>query len=283
MSQSNSSSTPTRHSHHILIIDDSARLRFALADLIVAACLATGKPYRVFHCDKDGQFVQSQESLNPSILSAPPSAGVPSSDPNRLDEFAVYTAPSPKHALFVINSPLFTKLTIICDVMMPADTEVGLVGMLDALARRSLPVNLVFASSDAQNRYVVAKLVETGQAYFMIKAGGTWETLSQALVHRTDSFQFKIITVNDFAGIGGATSYAMGMQAGPVGTFNENSSRVATQSAAVSNPPLNSQPVHSMSPRITPRPVEFNEKPSARPGFVLFRPFVAFWRSLRGR
>ena len=264
MSQSNMSNSPVRQSHHILIVDDSARLRYALADLIVAACISTGKPYRVFHCDKDGRFTQSQESLTPSSLN-----NIPSYDPTKVDEFAIYTAPSPKHALFVINSPLFTKLTIICDVMMPSDTEVGLVGMLSAIARRKLPVNLVFASSDAQNRYVVAKLVDSGAAYFVIKAGGVWEELSRALVQRTDSFQFKVITSADYAGIGGAASYAMGVTsnnfapepATPFTAVNWTSASAAT-SVATADPPEagnNNRPRNS------------------------FRPLAALLRAIRGR
>src|SRR5690349_3519188 len=105
------SQAPARQSHHILIIDDSARLRYALADLIVAACLASGRAYRVLHGDKDGKFTQSNESLNPSLLSAPPPSAQ-ATDASKLEDFAVYTAPSPKQALFIINSPLFTKLTI---------------------------------------------------------------------------------------------------------------------------------------------------------------------------
>lgn len=188
----------TRQFHHILIIDDSARLRQTLADLIVANCLAAGKIYRVFHSDKEGKFTQNNEISNPGMLlldgSGPQESAV-------IDEFAIYTAPSPKQALFVINSPLFTRLTIISDVMMPADTDVGLIGMLEAIAHRNLPVNLVFASSDAQNIFVVKKLVELGKAYFLVKQGNVWDSLSKALVRRTDSFRYKVITPLDFEGM----------------------------------------------------------------------------------
>lgn len=188
----------TRQFHHILIIDDSARLRQNLAELIVANCLAAGKIYRVFHSDKDGKFTQSNELPNPGMLLLGDNGPAESQD---MDEFAIYTAPSPKQALFVINSPLFSRLTIISDVMMPADTEVGLIGMLEAIVRRSLPVNLVFASTDAQNIFVVAKLVEAGKAYFLVKQGSAWEDLSRALVRRTDNFSFKTITSLDFEGM----------------------------------------------------------------------------------
>ncbi len=188
----------TRQFHHILIIDDSARLRYTLAELIVANCLAAGKIYRVFHSDKDGKFTQSNEVPPPGMLLLGDNSP---SESQSLDEFAIYTAPSPKHALFVINSPLFSRLTIISDVMMPADTEVGLIGMLEALARRSLPVNLVFASTDAQNNFLVAKLVEARKAYFVVKQGSAWEDLSRALVQRTDNFRFQTITTLDYEGM----------------------------------------------------------------------------------
>jgi CheY-like chemotaxis protein len=188
----------TRQTHHILIIDDSARLRQTLADLIVANCLASGKIFKVFHSDKDGKFTQSNEVPTPGMLLLD---GLSPMESAVIDEFTVYTAPSPRQALFVINSPVFSRLTIISDVMMPADSEVGLIGMLEAIARRKLPVNLLFASSDAQNFQVVAKLVETGKAYFLVKQGTVWEDLSRALVQRAESFQFKTITSLDFEGM----------------------------------------------------------------------------------
>lgn len=205
---------PVRQTHYILIIDDSARLRYALADLMISQCTTSGKGYRVFHCDKDGRYVQSGEGLSVSKTEANGEAA-------RQDEFAIYTAPSPKHALFVINSPLFSQLTIISDVMMPADTEVGLVGMLEAIAKRNLSVNLFFASSDAQNRQVVSRLVDSGKAYFAVKASGMWEQLAQALVHRTDSFIFKKITANDFTGVQNAASHALGSNP-PLGTLRDS-------------------------------------------------------------
>ncbi len=276
-----SNPVPVRQSHHILIIDDSARLRFALADLIVAACLATGKPYRVFHADKDGQFTQSHESLNPASLSAPAAPG--RLDPARLDEFAVYTAPSPKQALFVINSPLFTRLTIICDVIMPADTEVGLPGMLDAISQRNLSVNLVFASSDAQNRLVVARLVEAGKAYFVVKAAGVWENLSHSLVNRTESFQYKKITPLDFAGIGGASTYAT-RSAGLAAFGDEVSTGPRSNPPVAANPAL---PIRPVSPNAHSNPATFPMAPEPAPPPKSRRanwwPFAALLRVFRGR
>lgn len=188
----------TRQTHHILIIDDSARLRQTLADLIVANCLAAGKIFKVFHSDKEGKFTQSNEVPTPGMLLLD---GLSPMESAVIDEFTVYTAPSPRQALFVINSPVFSRLTIISDVMMPADSEVGLIGMLEAIARRKLPVNLLFASSDSQNFQVVAKLVESAKAYFLVKQGSVWEDLSRALVQRAESFQFKTITSLDFEGM----------------------------------------------------------------------------------
>jgi CheY-like chemotaxis protein len=279
------SHAPVRQSHHILIIDDSARLRYALADLIVAACLASGRAYRVLHGDKDGRYTQSNESLNPGLLAAPPTSQA--SDSSKLEEFAIYTAPSPKQALFIINSPLFTRLTIISDVMMPSDTEVGIVGMVEALARRQLPVNLVFASSDAQNRYLIARLVESGKAYFVVKAEGVWQELSQALVNRTNSFQYKVITPSDYAG----------MQGGPVAArpqgvahFGDevSTNRPAQAVAANSRPAQAVAPAYQRSQTATSQPVAqpaapaqaSSPKPKAKTGL---NPFAALLRVIRGR
>lgn len=192
------SQSKIRQIHHILIIDDSARIRQTLAESIVANCLATGKIFKVFYGDKDGKYTQGNPVPRPGRElpgnSTPAEAQV-------VDEFTVYTAPSPKQALFVLNSPVFSRLTIISDIVMAADTEVGLVGMLEAIARRNLPVNLVFASSDPQNAFVVAKLIETNKAYFLDKQSRAWEDLPRALVQRTDSFVYKTIVSLDFEGM----------------------------------------------------------------------------------
>jgi CheY-like chemotaxis protein len=296
-----------KQTHYILIVDDSQRLRFALADLIVAACVQSGKGYRVFHADKDGKYTQSSES----IASAVTTTEVNGQTVQKLEEFAIYTAPSPKHALFVINSPLFTQLTIISDVMMPADTQVGLIGMLENIARRNLSVNLLFASSDAQNRVVIARLVESGKAYFAVKASGLWEQIAHALVFRTDSLSFKKITPADFSGVQNATQLAMGanqpLTAAPSANYTPQpayaptpaqvapaSAPVATQSqsqihagtgrtgvvapprpATAAPQPATPVPTH----QATPRPAETDPKPG---GFFLFRPFMKLFRSFRG-
>ncbi len=270
-------SAPARQCHHILIIDDSARMRHALADLIVSACLASGKSYRVFHCDKDGRFIPTNESQNPALLSAP--VGSQTNQASRLEEFAVYTAPSPKHALFVINSPLFTRLTIISDVMMPSDTEVGLVGMLEALARRNLPVNLVFASSDIQNRYLIARLVDSGKAFFMVKADGVWENLSHSLVNNTSNFQYKQITAADYAGLQGVPTYA-----------TRNGGSLVYGSPVMETPPIATplasapqfappRPVN-LAPPAPPPPREVKPRPPVAPKKAGFHPFAALLRAL---
>lgn len=295
-----------KQTHYILIVDDSQRLRFALADLIVAACVQSGKGYRVFHSDKDGRYTQSTESAASTVTTSE----VNGQTVQKMEEFAIYTAPSPKHALFVINSPLFTQLTIISDVMMPADTQVGLIGMLENIARRNLPVNLLFASSDAQNRVVIARLVESGKAYFAVKASGLWEQIAHALVYRTDSLSFKKITASDFSGVQNATQYAMG--ANPPLNVLPNATHTpppdyAPVSAQVGSAPIAAQPqtqVHAGTGRATgvvapPRPTvpqpqppaperkaqaaspaaEVNDKPA---GFFLFRPFMKLFRSFKG-
>ncbi|MBN9391029.1 MAG: hypothetical protein J0I20_23575 [Chloroflexi bacterium] len=253
----------TRQTHHILIIDDSARLRQTLADLIVANCLASGKIFKVFHSDKDGKFTQSNEVPTPGMLLLD---GLSPMESSVIDEFTVYTAPSPRQALFVINSPVFSRLTIISDVMMPADSEVGLIGMLEAIARRKLPVNLLFASSDAQNFQVVAKLVETGKAYFLVKQGSVWEDLSKALVQRAESFQFKTITSLDFEGMQKFAGITMRAVVPPI--VATDATKQASEESLIQRSTFKPYPSANPSPRVeeavTPPPAPARSE-AARP------------------
>lgn len=177
----------------ILIIDDSNRICSILVTGIVNHCSAAG-----YNC----RIIQSSElGLIPTLpiefgINLPATANS-NIQPNR-PSFTIFTANSPRNALPVLRQPGIRRLTIISDIMMPADTEVGLVGMLDELARRALPVNLVFTSSESQNRDYVVSLIKNGKAFFLEKGTENWAGLPYALVNHTDHFSFKTIVTGDF-------------------------------------------------------------------------------------
>lgn len=174
----------------ILIIDDSNRICSILVTGIVNHCSAAG-----YNC----RIIQSSElGLIPTLpiefgINVPASAN----QSNR-PSFTIFTANSPRNALPVLRQPGIKRLTIISDIMMPADTEVGLIGMLDELARLALPVNLVFTSSESQNRDYVVTLIKNGKAFFLEKGTENWAELPYALVNHTDHFSFKTIVAGDY-------------------------------------------------------------------------------------
>lgn len=177
--------------NHVLIVDDSNRICSLLVTGIISSCLEAG-----YNC----RIVQSGDL---GLVEALPfDYGVSGS--TQLDNqpgrpiFQIYIANSPRYAVPILKLPNLGRLSIISDIMMPADTTVGLIGMLDELARLRLPVNLVFTSSEIQNRDYVVALLKSGKAFFLEKGSEVWSNLPNALVNQTNRFAFKTIELSDY-------------------------------------------------------------------------------------
>ncbi len=168
---------------HILIIDDSNQICSLLASSIVSKCAETGQTVHIVQSGALGLLTTMPMVFSPE---------------NTLEPITIYTANSPKNGLPVLQLSNIHKLTIVCDIMTPADTEVGLFGLLRELTERQLKVNLVFASSEGQNRYYVEQLINRGKAFFVEKGSQAWIELPGALVNRSDMFEYKTIVRSDY-------------------------------------------------------------------------------------
>ncbi len=185
----------------LLIIDDSNQIRSSFIANIVKACNMHGRPYRIIQSDA--------KSLSETATMASPTGNLPEfSKP-----LVIYTANCPRNALPVLNLPEVQHLIIVSDIMMPSDTEVGLLGLLQVLTERHLPVSLIFASSERQNRYYVEDVLQSGKAIFTEKGGTFWGELAFSLVEHTETFQFQVIVRSDFDR---AYSHAAGRNSGVV-------------------------------------------------------------------
>jgi CheY-like chemotaxis protein len=181
--QSMLTSNPQAEQTHILVVDDSYRLCSLLVSSIVRECAMVQRSCNIVQSSELGMIetVPMQFSTNQSQAS-----------------LTIYTANSPRNALPVLHLAHIKQLTIICDILMPSDTTVGLVGMLREIAHLELPVNLVFASSEGQNRVYVEQLIKQGKAYFLEKGSKAWIDIPVALVHRDQLFQYKPIVRSDY-------------------------------------------------------------------------------------
>ncbi|NWJ47874.1 MAG: hypothetical protein HXX08_18630 [Chloroflexi bacterium] len=169
--------------NHILIIDDSNQICSLLVSSIISQCAAVSRNVQVVQASALGLLVTM-----PIVFSQDDSP----------DILTIYTANNPKSALPVLQLNTLSNLTIICDIMTPADTEVGLFGLLEDLTAKQVPVNLVFASSEGQNRYYVEQLIKQHKAFFVEKGSQAWMELPFALVHRRSMFQYKTIVRSDY-------------------------------------------------------------------------------------
>ncbi len=177
---------------HYLIIDDSEIIRSQLSRAIVNVCSEVGGNCQLYQVSRNGQLVE-QNQLNVAAPGQSPQAST------QVSTYYIYTAATYKLALRVLDLPTIEELTVLSDMSIPADIEVGLLGLLETLARRQLPVNLIFISSEYQNRARVEPLLQKGKAYFIEKGTPLWDTLPQALVRRATSFNYQQIVHSDYS------------------------------------------------------------------------------------
>jgi len=161
---------------YLLIVDDSNQIRSALVANIVKACQMVGRPYQLMNTEQ----VQATAGTEQGRL------------------LNIYTATSPSDALSVLGLAEVQRLVVVSDIMMPRDSKVGLFGLLQELAERRLPVHLIFASSEKQNRYYVEDVIQSGKASFTEKGGANWGQLPFWLVENTPLLDYKIIMRSDF-------------------------------------------------------------------------------------
>lgn len=167
----------------LLIVDDSNQIRSTFVANIIRACNLNNRPYRLIHSDPAGLIETTTAGDADSFGSQP---------------LIIYTANSPRNALPVLDLPEIRRLIIVSDIMMPGDTRVGLIGLMHELARLRLPVSLLFASSERQNRYYVEEVIQSGKAHFMDKGGASWSQLPFWLAEKSQQFQYKVISQADF-------------------------------------------------------------------------------------
>ena len=171
--------------YHILIIDDSIQLRTLLARHIMLSCNSYQRSCAIYRLGE-----RAEPRLTYFYNPADPSETEPN---GLLPDFTVYEAASPRHALNWLQQTRPTRLTIISDVMMPVDTEVGLPGLLTGLNHLQIAVNLVFISSEPQNIKHVQTLLNNQRAFFLIKGSEAWNRLPQAIVEGAERFNYQLL------------------------------------------------------------------------------------------
>ena len=171
-------------SNNILIIDDSNETCSLLVTGIIEGCAQTGRTCRVVQSSAFGMIETIPLNFSNNVFD---------------DKIVnVYTANSPYNALPVLQQPNINRLTIVCDIMLPNDPQVGLPGLLAEITRLQLAVNLVFASSEDQNRHYVEELLNNKKAFFLEKGTISWNQLPYALVEKSDLFHYHQIHSQDY-------------------------------------------------------------------------------------
>ena len=175
----------SRQSHQILIIDDNVQLRSLLARHILLSCNNHAYSSALYHLGErsEPRLTYYANPLRPEQFE--PGTTSP--------EFMIYEAGSPRHALQWLEKAGIKRLTIISDVMMPVDTEVGLPGLLTGLQIMQVAVNLIFMSSEPQNINQVQILLNDRRAFFLIKGSDSWSRLPDAIVKGVNNFNYQLL------------------------------------------------------------------------------------------
>jgi len=175
----------SRRTRHILLIDDNAQLRAILSRQILLSCTNFNRSCAIYHLGERCEprltyFQHAEDNIQITETGVEP-------------DFALYEAASPRHALMWLEQANLSRLTIISDVMMPVDTEVGLPGLINGLHDLKIAVNLVFVSSESQNKALVQSLLTDRQIFFLIKGSEAWTRLPDALIQGADRFHYQLL------------------------------------------------------------------------------------------
>lgn len=188
-SASVSSNHTDEQTRTILIIDDNGQLRSWLARCILSSCHNHGKSCAIYRIGERNEpsLNYYNNPLNPEETT-----------PTQLPDFIVFEAGTPRQALRWITESRVQYLTIVSDVMMPVDTEVGLPGLLTALSQLQIGINLVFMSSEAQNIEHIQNMLNGQPAYFLIKGSDAWNRLPEALVRGASKFTYRPVVKREY-------------------------------------------------------------------------------------
>jgi CheY-like chemotaxis protein len=173
------------HTNYILIIEDNSRLRSVLARYVMLHCEAQNLSCALYHIGMEGRPRLNYYQHSDGSAKSRSEVLIP--------DFAVYEADSPRRALAWLKETSARKLTIISDVMMPSDTQVGLPGLVETLRQMQIAVNLIFVSSEAQNQHYVQSLVGLQPVLFLEKGSTAWRKLPAALVQESHRFTYQPI------------------------------------------------------------------------------------------
>lgn len=178
-----------QQTRHILIIDDNVTIRSLLARHIMLSCNNRERSCAIYRLG---------ERAMPSLTYNSDPNYYADSEEEIFSDFTIYEAGSPRHALAWLQQSNVKQLTIISDVMMPVDTEVGLPGLLNGLHELQVGVNLVFMSSEPQNLSEVQYLLNDQRAFFLIKGSDSWSRLPEALIAGAERFSYRVLPRRDY-------------------------------------------------------------------------------------
>ncbi|HEX2915749.1 MAG TPA: hypothetical protein VH186_33615 [Chloroflexia bacterium] len=186
-------SRSTQQRHHILIIDDNSKLRNLMARHILMSCSRKQLACALFTLGE-----RAEPRLN--YYHNPLDENATSPSPTSPLDFVVYEAASPRHALIWLSHCRLKYLTIVSDVMMPVDTEIGLPGLLENLSELQLGVNLIFMSSESQSRDILQQLLNGHHAFFVLKGSDAWSHLPEALVEQAERIKYYLLPPPNYTG-----------------------------------------------------------------------------------
>lgn len=177
------------YTNRILLLDDSVRLTSMMARYILLTCSDYGRSCALYHL---GPAAQPRLTYYESG-----SASGKRNNRNSLD-FAVFVAATPRHALLWLEETRPVTLTLVTDVLLQGDTQIGMVGVVDRLCELEIPTQLIFISGDGQNQALVKPLLDQRRASFVVKGSQEWSFLPRRLAENASRSNYHIIRDYDY-------------------------------------------------------------------------------------
>ncbi len=181
------------HTNQILLLDDNIRLSSMIARYVLLSCNEYGRSCALYHL---GSATQPKLTYYSSGLSE---------DTNRRRttqqdgvDFAVFVAATPRHAVTWLESIHPRGLTVVADVKLKGDIDIGLVSFIDEVADLEIPAYFVFVSDAPQNQNLIKPFIDQRKGSFVTKGGFDWTALPRRLVENAGRITYNLVDENDY-------------------------------------------------------------------------------------
>ncbi len=178
----------------ILLLDSSVQLSSAMARYILFHSANNSRSCALYHLGP-----QAHPRLTYYETGEASPNGRRRNGPSFTLNFAVFVAPSPRHALTWLEETPPPALTLLIDLGWRNEREAGLTQVIAALADTQTPSQIIFLVQEPPNPALTRPLAEGRKAGFVLKNSPDWQTLPRYLVETNSRPNYQVPLLADYA------------------------------------------------------------------------------------